>query len=306
MDPLEAVKPWKDTTYFLMLAASQRGHEIFVTSQAELTLRQDTLVARARPVDVFDDHEKPFAPGDHAPIDVAGMNVVWERTDPPVNRRYLYASLFLDFLPDGVQVINRPRAIRDWNEKLAALKFPHLTPDTLVTRSVQEIHEFVRRHERVTLKPVDGHGGKGIRFCHQASPDLDELIASATANGQRWTIAQEYLPRATEGDKRILLLHGEILGAVLRLHAEGQELNNLDQGGSANATTITARDEEICAAVGPALREAGIVFAGIDVIGDMLMEVNVTSPTGLQEASRFAGRSLHLEIIDRLENPTGK
>ena len=301
MDPLEAVKPWKDTTYFLMLAAAERGHDVFVTAQRALTLRQERLMAKVRPVDVFDDHERPFVPGVEQSVELASMDVVWERTDPPVNRRYLYTSLLLDFLPRRVRVINRPAAIRDFNEKLAALKFPTLTPATLVTSRADEILEFIEAYGRVTVKPIDGHGGKGIRFCRHGESDVDEIIAEATAGGDRWTLVQEYLPLASEGDKRILLLDGNILGAVLRLHAHGSELNNLDQGGSANPAEITARDEEICASVGPVLRDAGIVFAGIDVIGGMLMEVNVTSPTGLQESSRFAGRRLHHDIIAALE-----
>ncbi len=301
MDPIEAVKPWKDTTYYLMLAAAERGHDVFVTAQRALTLRQDRLLATVRPVDVFADHERPFVPGEEQTAELATMDVVWERTDPPVNRRYLYTSLLLDFLPRRVRVINRPAAIRDFNEKLAALKFPALTPATLVTSRADEIREFIEHHGRVTIKPIDGHGGKGIRFCRHGAPDVDDIIAEATARGDRWTLVQEYLPQASEGDKRILLLDGRILGAVLRLHAEGSELNNLDQGGSANPAGITARDEEICAEVGPVLRDAGIVFAGIDVIGGMLMEVNVTSPTGLQESARFAGRSLHHDIIAALE-----
>jgi glutathione synthase len=235
-------------------------------------------------------------------LDLSTVQVVWERTDPPVNRRYLYTSLFLDFLPESTRIINRPSAIRDWNEKLAALKFPDLTPPTLVTSNSEEIHEFIRLHGRVTLKPIDGHGGKGVQFCDARTPGLDELLAAVTGSGTRWTIVQKYLELARDGDKRVLLLEGEPLGAVLRLHAEGQELNNLDQGGTANPTELTEADLAICRLVGPALHQAGIVFAGIDIIGGKLMEVNVTSPTGLQEAARFAGQALHHRIIERLES----
>lgn len=301
MDPLESVKPWKDTTYFLMLAAAERGHRIYAMSQMELTLRHDRLIGHARPLQVFADHQRPFAAGPAEELDLAAVDVVWERTDPPVNRRYLYASLFLDFLPERVRVINRPSAIRGWNEKLSALKFPDLTPATLVTSRAQEIREFAQRHARITLKPVDGHGGKGVEFCSAADADFEAALARVTNGGSRWIIAQEYLPLAREGDKRILLLEGEGLGAVLRLHADGLELNNLDQGGSANPTTLTDRDLEICRRVGPELASAGIVFAGIDVIGGQLMEVNVTSPTGLQESARFAGQPLHHRIIEHLE-----
>ena len=301
MDPLESVKPWKDTTYFLMLGAAQRGHEVYAMAQTGLSLRQDALFGWCRPVQVFDNHDRPFESGPLNEIDLREVDVVWERTDPPVNRRYLYTSMFLDFLPASVTVINRPSAIRDRNEKLSALKFPDITPETLVTSNPSEILEFVKKHDRVTLKPIDGHGGKGVQFCDARTRDLGQLLAAVTGDGTRWTIAQEYLPLARDGDKRVLLLEGEPLGAVLRLHAEGQELNNLDQGGTAEPTELTESDLAICRQVGPALRGAGIVFAGIDIIGGRLMEVNVTSPTGLQEASRFSRQPLHHKIIERLE-----
>ena len=301
MDPLDSVKPWKDTSYFIMLAAAERGHRVYHTGHAAMTLRHERLVADVREVRVREDQQHPFDPFEVEEIDLASVDVVWERTDPPVNRRYLYASLFLDFLPPSVRAVNRPAAIRDFNEKLAALKFPDLTPPTLVTSRPGKIREFIGAHGRIVLKPVDGHGGKGIEFCDATTPGLDELLARVTGHGRHWIVLQAYLPLASEGDKRILLLDGEPLGAVLRLHAEGSELNNLDQGGSANATELTDRDLEISAAVGPVLREAGIVFAGIDVIGGRLMEVNVTSPTGLQEAARFAGEPLHHRIIEHLE-----
>lgn len=300
MDPLEQVKAYKDTTYYLMLAAQKRGHEVFKLSQMGLSLRHGQPVASLLPVTVQDDIEYPFIVGDPEVLLLEDMDCVWERTDPPMNRRYFYTSLLLDFLPSRVKVVNRPQAIRDWNEKLAALKFPELTPQTLVSADRGEILKFLDGHGRITLKPIDGHGGKGIQFCTAGQGDVEDKITLATDHGRRWTIAQQYLTEADKGDKRILLLNGDPIGAILRLHAEGEELNNLDAGGSANATDLTARDLEICRSIGPALRDNGIVFAGIDVIGDMMIEVNVTSPTGIQEASRFAKRDLHFEVIDYL------
>ncbi len=301
MDPLEGVKPWKDTTYFLMLAAAQRGHEVYVTAQTDLSLRHGTTVAESRRVAVSANPEAPFRVESRQTLELASADVVWERTDPPVDRRYLYTSLMLDFLPPRTIVVNRPAAIRGWNEKLAALKFPEFTPPTLVSAGSGEIEKFLEQHGRITLKPIDGHGGKGIEFCNHDSPDRDAQIDRVTAGGRRWVIAQRYLESARDGDKRILLLDGEPIGAILRLHAEGQELNNLDAGGTANPTLLTERDLEICGAMADSLRESGIVFAGIDIIGGMLIEVNVTSPTGLQEASRFSNRDLHHTIMSALE-----
>ena len=302
MDPLESVKPWKDTTWFLMLAAAESGHQVYSLSQTDLTLRHQMPVGHARPVQLSADPARPFSAGAYEELDLASVDVVWERTDPPMNRRYLYASLFLDLLPERVRVINRPGAIRDWNEKLSALRFPDFTPMTLVTSRVDEIRGFAAGYGRITLKPIDGHGGKGVEFLNADDPGIEATLDRVTASGRRWIIAQEYLASASEGDKRILLLDGEPLGAVLRLHAEGSELNNLDQGGTANPTTLTPRDLEICSVVGPALSAAGILFAGIDVIGGQLIEINVTSPTGLQEAARFAGEPLHHRVIEYLEN----
>ncbi len=301
MDPIESVKPWKDTTYYLMLAAADRGHEVYTLSQMDLSLRHDYLVGKTRRVEVTDDHNRPFAASPPKVVKMDTMDCVWERTDPPLNRRYLYTTLLLDFLSERVCVINRPQAIRDWNEKLAALKFPELTPATLVSGSVSEIEDFMARHGRITVKPIDGHGGKGVEFCSPGDDGNNDVFRRVTASGSRWIIAQKYLEDAKNGDKRILLLDGTPIGAILRLHAEGRELNNLDAGGTANPAEFSPRDLEICRQIGPSLRRMGIVFAGIDIIGGQMIEVNVTSPTGLQEASRFSGLRLHHKIIESLE-----
>lgn len=302
MDPLDGVNPCKDTTYFLMLAATQRGHEVYFLSQNSVSLRHTTLVSSAHRVTTQDDLESPFIIEPKEIINLNDMDCVWERTDPPFNRRYFYTSLLLDFLPDSVTVVNRPQAIRDWNEKLAALKFSDYTPQTLVSAQPEEIEAFVQEHGRITLKPIDGHGGKGVEFSNASDVDRLATYQRVTASGRRWTIAQAYLEAASDGDKRILLLQGEPIGAILRVHAEGQELNNLDAGGTAKPTKLTDRDLQICRAVGPALKENGIVFAGIDVIGDYMIEVNVTSPTGIQEASRFSGQDLHHIVMQSLEH----
>ena len=190
--------------------------------------------------------------------------------------------------------------MRDWNEKLGAIHFPELTPNTCVSNRVEQIIEFAGRHERITVKPIDGYGGKGIFFY---SPGEDTaLLEEATHQGTHWVIAQEYLPAAKEGDKRILMVDGEPIGAILRVHAEGQELNNMDMGGKPVPCELDDDDRAICAALKPHLVEKEAFFVGIDVIGGKLIEINVTSPTGLQELSRFSGVDHHHEIIRRLEN----
>ena len=311
MDPLEKVKPWKDTTYFLMLACLERGHQICYLDQRALWLDHNQVRAPVTWLEVDPDpdpdpikHKRkhkplPFRVSRKEDIALEETNAVWIRTDPPLDRRYFYTTLLLDYLPDTTRVLNRPSGIRNWNEKLSALAFPEHTPPTRVTNDFKRITDFARQHDRITLKPVDGFAGKGIVF-YRAGDD-EQIVRKATHDGRHWVIAQAYLPAAHEGDKRILLLNGEILGGILRLHADGMELNNLDAGGTAHPLELTQCDYEICAAVKPGLIEQGVFFAGIDIIGDRLIEVNVTSPTGLQELCRFNDEDYHHRIIAALE-----
>ncbi|NKB77751.1 MAG: glutathione synthase [Gammaproteobacteria bacterium] len=299
MDPIESVKPWKDTTYFLMLACKERGHDVCYLDQRSLSLVHDQLWATVTWLDVHADNEQPFSVIETAFIPLAQMNAVWLRTDPPFDRRYFYTTLLLDFLPDSTQLVNRPSGVRNWNEKLAALVFPQYTPNTRVTNNVEDIKRFAAEQGRVTVKPVDGFGGKGIIFYQPG--DSEEGLTAATHNGRHWVIVQEYLEEAKKGDKRILILNGKPLGAILRMHAEGVELNNLDAGGTAHPVELTERDSEICQAMVKPLIDEGIIFAGIDIIGEKLIEVNVTSPTGLQELCQFSNQLFHHEIIQALE-----
>lgn len=300
MDPLEKVKPWKDTTYFLMLAAAQRGHRVCCVEQRALWLAHDRLRATVQWLEVNDNHDQPFTLLEKTECGLDEMDLVWIRPDPPFDRRYLYTTLLLDNLPPTTRVLNRPSGIRNWNEKLAALQFPKFTPPTVVSNDAQTIAEFARQQGRITLKPIDGFGGKGIVFFEHG--ESRQPIKQATHNGEHWIIAQAYLPAARDGDKRILLLNGEPLGAILRVHADGVELNNLDAGATAHPTTITRQDAKICAAVKPGLLEQGVFFAGIDIIGNQLIEVNVTSPTGLQELCRFSGEDHHHRVVKGSEH----
>jgi len=301
MDPLETVKAYKDTSYYIMLAAAERGHDVYYLDQSSLYVDASVLRAQVSHVDVHADNDKPFTVKDTRDMDMGEMDVVLIRTDPPFDRTYFYTTLLLDLLPPSTQVVNRPSGLRNWNEKLAALYYPELTPETLISRSADDIMKFAGRHPRVTLKPIDGHGGQGIHFIEADSADAVQSIEEVTHGGSHWIIAQEYLPEATAGDKRVLLLDGEPMGAILRLHGVGAELNNLDQGGSANEVDLDDADLKICAAIKEGLVREGIIFSGIDVIGGKLIEINVTSPTGLQEMSRFADVPFHHRIIERLE-----
>ncbi len=301
MNPLETVKAYKDTTYYLMLAARERGNEVFYFNQESMQAENEGVSAIVERLDVHDSVARPFTVLERARVDLAVMDAIVVRTDPPFDRSYLYATLLLDFVSSKTLVVNRPSGIRNWNEKLAALFYPDLTPDTLVSSSTEEILRFLDGRDRITLKPVDGHGGKGIVFLNSKDSDKNLRINGVSKDGRHWIIAQEYLPDAQRGDKRILLVEGEPIGAVLRVHAAGEELNNLDQGGEAVVDEMDARDWEICTALKPGLIEQGIFFCGIDVIGGKLIEVNVTSPTCLQELCRFSGVAHHHRILQRLE-----
>lgn len=302
MDPLDGVKSHKDTTYFLMLAAHERGHEVFYVDPATLSLHHDEVYATVVKAEVSADHEQPFHCESEVSCALATMDAVWIRQDPPFDRSYFYVTLLLDQLPAPVQIINRPVTVRNWNEKLAALRYPDFTPKTLVSRSGQEIAGFLREQKRITVKPVDGHGGKGIIFLDVGEEGLSDQLDTATREGRHWVVAQQYLPAAHEGDKRILLLDGEPLGAILRVHADGAELNNLDQGGSAQQSKLDQQDWRICEAMRDDLVAHGVRFAGIDVIGGMLIEINITSPTGLQEMSRFDGADYHHRVMASFES----
>ena len=211
MDPLERVKAYKDTSYFLMLAADQRGHEVFYLNAVDLALDHDRVMASLQQLHVNDDVDNPFVvePAKWQALDE--MDVVWIRTDPPVDRSHIYATLLLDLLPERIRVVNRPSTIRDWNEKLAALRYPDWTPRTIVSRDSGRIRTFTEKFPRVTIKPIDGHGGSGIIFVTATDSDLNSKICEATHRGRHWVIVQEYLEAAKDGDKRILLLNGEPL-----------------------------------------------------------------------------------------------
>ncbi len=297
MDPLDQVQPALDTTYALMRSAGMRGHRVWYAAASALALEGGLPRVVAREVQV------PPAPGvwrwegEERELPLEHFQTVWLRTDPPFDSRYLEATWILDRVdPMRTQVVNHPTGVRGANEKLYAQRFAALGPPTLVTSNRKRLREFVRQYQAVVLKPIDGRGGEGILFAEEGMRGLTAVIETATSGGHR-TVAQAYLPAATEGDKRILLLEGSFLGAVLRVHGEGEERNNLHLGGSARKTVLTEEDEKIIAALGPSLREDGLVFVGIDVIGGKLTEVNVTSPTGIQEIEQLEGRDLSGEVI---------
>ena len=300
MDPLAGIKPEKDTTYYLMLACAERGHEVAHLGPQAMWLDQAALFGRVSRVEVSADRSHPFRVLETSDQPMAEFDVVWLRSDPPFDRRYFYTTLLLDFLPATTRVLNRPQGLRDWNEKLAALTLPEHTPPTLISNDPARIEAFRLRHGgRIVLKPLDGFGGRGIHFHTGDDPDLLEEL---TAQHRRWILAQAYVAEAEAGDKRVLLLEGEPLGAVLRVHPDDQPINNLDAGGRAEPSDLTPGQRAVCAALAPQLRERGVFLAGLDFLGEMLTEINITSPTGLQELCKFSGTAHHHDIIARLED----
>lgn len=291
MDPLEGLNPATDTTLALMRSARIRGHRTFYARARQLALEGAEPFVTARAVDVPGPHGGALAwAGEETYRPVASFPIVWMRKDPPFDLAYVEATWILDQVDrTKARVLNDPTAIRGANEKLYALRFPDLVPPTIVTADPRRLRRFVEEHGEVVLKGLHGAGGVGILFASRGARGLAALIETATRGGTARVEAQAYLPGSTRGDKRILLLDGEPLGAVLRVHGEGEERNNLHLGGRAERTTLSAEDRRIVDALRPSLQADGLVFVGIDVIDGRLTEVNVTSPTGLQELERLEG-----------------
>ena len=301
VDPLERLTLAGDSSYALMLEAAARGWQVWTCQIEHLGLVGDDAVCEAQPTTVVS-AERPadafrLAPGE--PHRLAEFDVVLMRKDPPVDVSYLHATWILDHARGKTLLVNDPRGLRELNEHLAVLQFPQLTPPTIVTRSTARLRQFqAEQGGAIVVKPVDGYGGLGIFVVRDGDPNASSILETSTGAGTRWTLAQRYLPEAVHGDKRIILADGEPVGAVLRVPAEAEARGNLHVGGRAVKTTIDARDREIIAAVSPLLRSYGQIFVGLDVIGGMLTELNITSPTGVRHAALLDGRNVAAPILD--------
>ncbi len=291
MDPIDGVDVDKDTTFGFLLAAQARGHECWVCHARDLYCVPDGAAALCRKVEVWHRREYFFRLDPPESRALASFDSVWMRSDPPVDWTYLHATYLLDIA--GCLVVNSPAALRDANEKLYTLRFPELCPQTMVTNDAARIRGWLDgRSEPLIVKPVDGHGGKGVFVLRRGDPNVAAILETLTDEGRRWIMAQEYLPAAKEGDKRVILVDGEPLGAILRVPQGDDHRGNIHVGGRVAATEVTPRDREICAALAPSLRANGLWFVGIDVIGGLLTEVNVTSPTGIREVKALGGPDL--------------
>lgn len=299
MDPMGTVKVEKDTSWILMVAAAHLGCEIHHLLQGDLFLEDGQVKGKTRVVTI--QSSDSYATGDEGVRNLSEMKAVVIRKDPPFDRRYFYSTLLLDFLPSTTKVVNRPQALRDWNEKLSALKYPKFCPPTLISGCEPEILQYVKLHKDVILKPLDGHGGRDItRWNIKQISELKMAIAELTHQGSRKIVVNPYLQEAVAGDKRILLVNGAPIGGILRKAKNPGELNNLDQGGSAEPCKLSDRDMEVCSALESDFVSNGLFFVGIDMLGPWLTEINVTSPTGLQELIRFSGVDHHVQIMKQL------
>jgi len=301
MDPIDTINIDADSTFSLALEAQARGHALFHYLPEALSLRDGRLYARGRPLEVFRRHGRHHRFGDFEELDLAGVHVILMRQDPPFDMAYITATQLLELLPeDGPLVVNNPGAVRNAPEKLFVLRFKELMPPTLLTRDRDQIRDFWREHGDIILKPLFGNGGAGVFRLRPGDENLTALLEMYESIQREPVMVQRYLPEVREGDKRIILVEGEPVGAVLRVPAEGEARANLHVGGRPCKTRLTPREHEICAAIGPTLRAQGLVFVGIDVIGDWMTEINVTSPTGIQEIARFDGVDIAGKIWDAI------
>src|SRR5579872_6473141 len=301
MDPIERVNIETDTTFLLMLEAQTRGHGLFIYAPDRLALEDGKVLARGRAANLRAVKGDHHTVGDVEVRDVSEFDVVLMRQDPPFDMAYLTATYFLEKLHPATLVVNNPAEVRNAPEKLFVTGFPGLQPPTLITSDPEALHDFHHRHGDMVLKPLYGGAGSGVVRLKADDPNLDALLELHAMIGREPVIAQKFIPAVSKGDKRILLIDGEPIGAINRIPAEGQVRSNLARGGRAESVDLTARDLEICATIGPELKRRGLMFVGIDVIGDFLTEINVTSPTGAQQLKRFTGIDATAVMWDRIE-----
>ena len=305
MDPIETVNIDADSSFRLALEAQARGHELFYYTPDQLAFESGVITARGWPLQVRRDADNFFTLGERQKVDLAGFDVVWLRQDPPFDMGYITTTHLLDMIHPETLVVNDPFWVRNYPEKLLVLRFEGLTPPTTIARDLETIREFKAAHGDIILKPLYGNGGAGVFRLGPEDKNLTSLHELFTGINSEPLIAQKFLPDVAGGDKRIILVDGEPVGAINRVPAKGETRSNMHVGGRPEKVGLTARDREICAQIGPLLREKGQIFVGIDVIGDYLTEINVTSPTGIQELERFDGTNVAALIWDAIEAKIG-
>jgi glutathione synthase len=301
MDPIERISIAGDTTFALMLEAAARGHDLVYYRPEQLSLRDGRVIAHVAPVTVRDIVGDHFTLSDSRTIDLAEMDVVLLRQDPPFDLAYITSTHLLERLAPRTLVVNDPISVRNAPEKLFVMNFPALMPPTLITRDRAEIEAFRRQHGEVVMKPLHGHGGTSVFKIAERDPNFGSLFDLFAATFREQWVVQAFLKNIVHGDKRIILVDGEPLGAVNRVPAADDIRSNMVRGGAAAATEFTPRELEICATLGPELRRLGLLLVGIDVIDGYLTEINVTSPTGIRAIKRVGGPDLAVAVWDAIE-----
>ncbi|WP_317056758.1 glutathione synthase [Roseovarius rhodophyticola] len=301
MDPIGPIDINADSTFRIALEAQARGHELFYYTPDRLAYNQGRVTARGWPLKVQAVEGDHYHLGEEQVVDLAEFDVVWLRQDPPFDMFYITTTHLLDRLTPSTLVVNDPFWVRNYPEKLLILDFPDLMPPTAIARDLDTIREFKAQHGDVILKPLYGNGGAGVFFLPEGDKNLSSLHELFTGFSREPLIVQKYLPEIKQGDKRVILVDGEPVGAINRLPAKGETRSNMHVGGRPEKVAMTERDLEICATIGPLLKEKGQVFVGIDVIGAYLTEINVTSPTGIQELERFDGTNTAEKIWQAIE-----
>lgn len=306
MDPPAAIKFDSDTSFALMLEAESQGHRVDHCLPADLFLVGGVLHAHVRRAHLSRDPVDPIALAQGEDVNLEQIDAVFVRTDPPFDSQYLWATLMLERLRGKTLVINDPRGLREANEKLYACHFPELMPETLVSAHRERIKSFVKQvGGRAVIKPIDGAGGEGVMALMQGDPNLRAIIDAETHNGRRVAMVQRFLPEYEQGDKRILVLDGQPIGALLRVPKSDEIASNLRMGGTAHPAELDAADLRILERVAPRLKSDGLYFVGLDVIGGFLTEVNVTSPTGIQQISRLNRENVSARVIQWVQSKLG-
>ena len=305
MDAMNSIDIAGDSTFALALEGQARRHALFHYLPADLSLQQGRVIARARPLQVRPEAGNHYTLGEAELLDLATLDVVLMRQDPPFDMSYITATHLLEHIHPGTLVVNDPVYVRNAPEKLFVTHFENVMPPTLITRDPALVHEFRAEYSDIIVKPLFGNGGAGVFHIGPDDENLNALLEMFTGLYREPIIVQKYLPEVRQGDKRIILVDGVAAGAVSRVPAVGEARANLHVGARAEKTELTLREQNICAAIGPALRERGLIFVGIDVIGDFLTEINVTSPTGIMEINRLDDARLDALVWDAIEARVG-
>lgn len=307
MDHVATINPRGDSTFAMMLEAQARGHQLVHYTPDTLSMRDNRVSALVQPITVTDAEKgQHFTLGDASRIDLSTQDVVLMRQDPPFDMNYITLTHMLERIHPETLVVNPPSAVRNAPEKILVTEFPDLMPPTLVTRDRAEIQAFRREHGNIIVKPLYGNGGAGVFFIQEGDHNLASLLELFEANYREPFMIQRYLPDVRKGDKRIIIIDGEPVMGLNRIPADGEARSNMHVGGRPELSPLTGREQEICARIAPALKERGMIFVGIDVIGGYLTEINVTSPTGIREIKRFGGPDIAALIWDAIERRRGQ